>query len=256
MASWRVFFYPDGSRCGDGDPLLASYGWAFVAHDAGGNIVAAAQGKPPKWVQSVAATKTWALAEAAVSSFGRSAFRTDCLGVFQICAKGRRFATAAKQVCASVWSRVFNATDGADAIDIGWIPAHTASADVGVLISAEDRDGNGAADTRAKAEAMVGAPSRADIKALADCDELIRTVAKWIEIAGVIASQPGQRDTLASQAAKGARRAAVAAAKAQLPPPRPHPRFVSARPYALGGHLLRACSHGLRCTASTGVRLR
>jgi hypothetical protein len=83
-------FYPDGSRCGDGDPLLASYGWAFVARDASGKTVAAAHGKPPKWVQSVAATETWALAEAAAASIGKSPFRTDCLGVAQVWAKGSK----------------------------------------------------------------------------------------------------------------------------------------------------------------------
>ena len=40
-------FYPDGSKCGGRDPLLASYGLAFVTRDVEGNVVAAAHGRPP-----------------------------------------------------------------------------------------------------------------------------------------------------------------------------------------------------------------
>ena len=103
----QATFYPDGSRCGGADPLLASYGWAFVARDDQGRTLAAAHGVPPKWVRSVAATETWALAMAALSSIAHSCFRTDCLGVATICARGRKFATAGKQICATVWGHFF-----------------------------------------------------------------------------------------------------------------------------------------------------
>ena len=82
-----------------------------MARDDQGRTLAAAHGVPPKWVRSVAATETWALAMAALSSIAHSCFRTDCLGVATICARGRKFATAGKQICATVWGH-FQGTGG------------------------------------------------------------------------------------------------------------------------------------------------
>ena len=196
----EVTFYPDGSRCGGRDPLLGSFGWAFAARDAQGKTVAAVHGKPPRWVRSVPGAETWVFAEAASASIESPAFRIDCLGVAMVGAKGGRFASSARQLCASAWNRLFSAIDDSETSDLNWIPAHTAVADVDVLISAEDRDGNDEADTLAKAAANAGAASGVDAAVLRDWDKLVCTVAKWIGVAGVIVSKPGQRDTLASQA--------------------------------------------------------
>ena len=148
-------FYPDGSRCGGSDPLVASYGWALEARNGDGSTVAVAHGVPPWWVRSVAAAETWALSMAGISSAAPSRFRTDCLGVSQLYARGRLYATAGRQVCASAWKRFFGAVGSEDA-DVGWIPAHTSEADIGVTISADDRGGNAAADVRAKSAAETG----------------------------------------------------------------------------------------------------
>ena len=239
-------FYTDASRCGGADPLTSSYGWAFVARDEQGHTVAAAHVAAPSWVRSVVAAETWALAKAAAVSIVGSAFRLDCLGVSQVFARGRRFATSAKQVCAAVWCQIFSAIDGGDA-EVSWIPAHTAAIDIGHTIPAEDRDGNDAADELARRTAREGTPLTEDAKRLRDLDELVTLVARWIGIAGVITSQPNQRDTTASQKAKGERRAAAAAARAAMPAPPPLPAFSIARPYALGGHILVECAHGWRC---------
>ena len=82
-------FYPDASRCGGSDILTASYGWAFVALDHTGRTVASAHGAAPRWVRSVAAAETWALARAGVASLPPSAFRSDCMGVTQVHSRGQ-----------------------------------------------------------------------------------------------------------------------------------------------------------------------
>ena len=51
-----------------------------------------------------------------------------------------------------------------------------------------------------EAAARAGVPSNSDREALHDLDCLVAIVARWIGHAGVIKSQPGQRDTEASQA--------------------------------------------------------
>jgi hypothetical protein len=248
----QAVFYPDGSRCGGNDPLVASYGWAFSAF-ANGRLVAAAHGVPPWWTRSVNTAEVVALARAATASFGASRFRTDCLAAVQVHARGRSFATGAKQLAAEAWRTVFGAIGEDDVPDddddpiVSWIPAHTASAHVGISISAEDRAGNDDADVRAKSAASAGAPSAADAAALRGLDELITTVGRWIGRAGVLTSAAGLRDTEASQAGKRSRRAAAAAAAASLPAPQRAPRDARARPYALGGHALVRCDHGWRC---------
>ena len=63
----------------------------------------------------------------------------------------------------------------------------------------------------------------------------------------LIVSGPEKRNTLASQALKRACRAAAAVATALLPTLQPAHRFVRARSFALGGHVLRECTNGWRC---------
>ena len=130
---------------------------------------------------------------------------------------------------------------------MSWIPAHTTASDIGHTISAEDRDGNDAADELARHAARQGAPLPEDEQCLYDLDELVTIVARWIGIAGVITSQPNQRDSTASHKARGERRAAAAAARAAIPPPPPAAALSVARPYALGGHILVESAHGWRC---------
>ena len=227
----QAVFYPDGSRCGGNDPLTASYGWAFSAF-ANGRLVAAAHGVPPSWTRSVNTAEVIALARAATASFGASRFRTDCLAAAQVHARGRTFATDAKQITAEAWRAVFGAigegegtsNDDEDDLVVSWIPAHTATAQIGVAISAEDRRGNDDVDSRAKAAATSGMPSAADLDTLRATDELITTVARWLGCAGVITSAPGMRDTDASQAGKRARRAVASATAASLPSPQQQPQ--------------------------------
>ena len=66
-------------------------------------MVAPASGTAPHWAQSFAAAEAGLLARAAAASLLGSVVRTDGKGVSQVCARGRRFATDAGQVCAAVW---------------------------------------------------------------------------------------------------------------------------------------------------------
>ena len=79
----------------------------FVARDELGRTVAAAHGAAPSRVRFVAAAETWALAKVSVVFFVGSAFRSDYLGVLQIFARWRHFATLAKQLCPAAWCQMF-----------------------------------------------------------------------------------------------------------------------------------------------------
>ena len=129
---------------------------------------------------------------------------------------------------------------------MSWIPAHTPLSAIEILISAEDRAANNAADALAKDVARAGAPSPGDMKRLQELDDLVDLVARWIGYAAVITSQPGQRDTAASQKAKRQWRAAAIQARASMPPLPPSTPRLRARSFGLGGHILGTYAHGWR----------
>ena len=75
---------------------------------------------------------------------------------------------------------------------------------------------------------------------------MVQIVARWLGHAGVLANAAGARDSTACPAEAGKRRAHNAA---QPKAPRPSKALVvEARPPALGGHSLVACTSGWKCT--------
>ena len=181
-------FYTDGSLL-DGDlPGCTRLGWAFVAIDAAGQRIAAANGAPPPWIDSISGAEAWALLMAATYAAPGSSFKTDSLNCVDTMRRGRTWALAPSRPLARVWRRLFNTFDGPDdAAHIVWIPAHSTAADVGkrltgdgTPLTAVDRNANADADAFAKAAAAahrVPVALRAEISATIDA---AHTVAQYI----------------------------------------------------------------------------
>ena len=53
--------YPDGSYLDGLVPETGRCGWAFVVVGAEGQVVAAAYGAPPPWIQYIGGAEAWAL---------------------------------------------------------------------------------------------------------------------------------------------------------------------------------------------------
>ncbi len=110
-------------------------GWAFVACDDGGNVVAAAHGVPPRWVTSVTGAEGWALLMAARIAIPGTEFLTDSATTVHALRKGSRWATAARRPLARIWRSLHQVFDTADhAKHVNWMPAHLSSAAAGTAV--------------------------------------------------------------------------------------------------------------------------
>ena len=153
--------YLDGSMLDGPDRLVGRTGWGFCALDERGQVVAAAFGVPPWWVQDIHGAELWALYVAMSVTMLGARYRSDRLAVVQTFQAGHREATAASVELARLWSMVFAACDDYDRpevqVDLAWMPSHTSPADVGraylsngELLTECDRSGNERADLLAK----------------------------------------------------------------------------------------------------------
>ena len=235
--------YTDGSMI-DGPPYLDGrcrrLGWAFVVLDQQGNIIAAAHGAPARWIDTVYGAELWALWQAARLAAPGSSFRTDCLSVLQVFVKGKRAACSGSSKLARVWHGVFAAFDDQDtaAVDIAWMPAHTAATDVGVsslsngeTLTADDRRANGEADRLAKAAAALHRVPDGVRKPMAERMVIRRQLGRWIGQATAIAgnytapdgttwrdSKPADRRVQATTRRQRQDRQTTAAAAPTVPP--------------------------------------
>ena len=232
--------YPDGSLIDAADARTARLGWAFVAVDDTGTIVAAARGVPPGWITTIPGAEVWAFHMAVRHALPGAKIRPDCLAVEQTFQHGKAWATAPERPLARVWVLIFACVDDApDSVDLSWMPAHTTEADVGrarlsngQLLTTVDRTANAAADSHAKQAAReVRVPlevrRRVDKAALE-----VYYIAKWLGVvtarANGMPSTP-ERDaesTLARRRRTGEQR--PRRVRARTPPP--------PRPVQLGGH--------------------
>ena len=156
---WTI--YLDGSLRGGPSLLTGRAGWAFVAHNTDGKVMAAAYGVPPPWIKTIHGAEMWAFYAAVRTSLPGASFRSDRLSVVGTFKKGYRHATHPAVALARLWRLIFAACDDFDEpqhqVDLAWIPAHTAASDVGHLrlsngeyLTAADRSGNDLADALAK----------------------------------------------------------------------------------------------------------
>ena len=211
-------FYTDGSRLDGPSALLARNGWAFVAIDEHGEIVASAHGVPPPWIDDIPGTEAWALLQAAQVAEPGSTYRIDCKPCVDAIKRGRVWATSAARPLARVFELVFAAVDDTPLDAFVWMPAHCSMDEVGVvrlgngsLLTETDRRGNALADEYAKAAVEAHRVPSAVRQRLRDAAKEVQAIAKWLgrvtHLAGHQAG-PQRRDSEASRRATGRRRAA------------------------------------------------
>ncbi len=154
-------FYADGSAFEGRDRGMRRLGWSFVAVGSDGQVLAAASGVPPPWVDSVAAAEAWALVQAASTALPGSTFKTDCQAVLKAVRSGRAKATAHDRPLARVMGILLAQFDGPDEVaNLVWLPGHSSKADVGRAelsdgsrLTVTDLVSNARADRLAKAAA-------------------------------------------------------------------------------------------------------
>ena len=141
--------YTDASRL-DGNSRVGRIGWAFaVVRPGTAEILAAAKGVPPRWINSVPKAEAWALLMAVrVTEFLGATATLDCLSVLQILRAGRRRATHHGKEGARLWNLIFPYFDDVVADDaVRWMPAHKGTHEAGML-----RDSRGQPLTEADVE--------------------------------------------------------------------------------------------------------
>ncbi len=139
-ATW----YTDGSAVDGQHEQLRRLGWAFVAIDAQGDVVAATYGSPPPWIDSVTGAEAWALMQASKVAGLGATFVTDSLSCAHAARRGVKWATAPSRPLARVWRMMLAGFgSGAGGATVVWMPAHTAAHDIGVKLLS-----NGVALTR------------------------------------------------------------------------------------------------------------
>lgn len=237
----RGTFYSDGSLIDGPSKLLGRCGWAFVALDSNGFVVAAACGVTPPWITCIPGAESWAALQAAKVAWPGSTFRIDCEPCVLAIHAGMARACSDANPLARVHQLLAIAFDDTPLESVVWMPSHTSEAEVGVrrigngdFLSMLDRYGNGEADTWAKhavEEHRVPEHIRRELK---DAYALVGRTAKWIGAATWHANhssgRPG-RDTGASrQAAVSAARAAKARRGERLT------NISKVRTPAMGGH--------------------
>jgi hypothetical protein len=111
----------------------------------------------------------------------------DCMAVVQMYAKGLKKATSASSLFADTWSLIQAAWDGSDAVNLAWMPSHTASADIGVAtlsngeaLTELDRDANAIADDLAKTAASLHRVHEATRAAIDEEAERVHNYARFI----------------------------------------------------------------------------
>ena len=183
------------SVCTDGSLLhgkwgkeTAAVGWAFVALDVQGTVVAAAYGVPPSWVDTIQGAELWAVQMVLASIALPEKIYTDCKTVQMGVNASAAWAGCSKRRYARIWTVLHVGLDhGEEARRVVWMPAHTARSRIG---EAKCGDGsvvdehmwaaNQLADLLAKKGAGMVAHSPGLIRDLAGRAKLTRQVAIYV----------------------------------------------------------------------------
>lgn len=205
----KARFYTDGSRLDGPTPLLARNGWAFVAVDEQGAVVAHARGVPPDWITCIPGSEAWALLQAAMVAEPGSDFRLDCKPCVDAIQRGMDWATSAARPLARVFSLLFPAIDDVPVSSFVWMPAHCKAGDVGTarlgngaLLTATDLEANARADASAKAAVEIHRVPSCVVIRLKAAASRVHTLALWLGRATFLANnQAGaqKRDSVATR---------------------------------------------------------
>ncbi len=221
----RAKFYTDGSRLDGPSALLARNGWAFVAVDPHGAVVASAHGVPPPWVVDIPGTEAWALLQAALVADPGSEFRLDCKPCLDAIERGRAWATSAARPLARVFGLLFSAIDDTPREAFAWMPAHCSMDEVGratlsdgSFLTETDRWANDMADGYAKAAVEVHRVPVDVRQRVRQTGQRVRAIALWLgRVTHLAGNQPGpqRRDSQASRRAAVDRATGRARSKAK-----------------------------------------
>ena len=150
--------FTDGSLIDASWESYQALGWAFIAIDDDGEILAAAFGVPPKWVDSIQGAELWAVRMALQSVLLPNKLYTDCQEVQRGVCRGVAWAQSARRRYSRIWSALYvDLDEGAQAETIQWMPAHTSASSVdaarcsdGTVLSETMRCANAIVDLLAK----------------------------------------------------------------------------------------------------------
>ena len=105
---------------------IAAPGWAFVAFDVQGAVVAAAYGVPPSWVDTIQGAELWAVQMVLASTTLPEKIYTDCKTVQAGVNASAAWAGSSKRRYARIWTVLHAGLDhGEEAGRVVWMPAHT-----------------------------------------------------------------------------------------------------------------------------------
>ena len=107
-----------------------SLGWAFVVVDDEGNLIAAAYGVPPAWVDTIQGAELWAVRVALLCVVYPSKLFTDCSSVRQGVRQPREWAASSKRRLGRIWLVVADQLEGNNDL-VQWMPAHTPESAIG-----------------------------------------------------------------------------------------------------------------------------
>ena len=167
---------------------IAALGWAFVAFDPQGKVVAVAYGVPPSWVDTIQGAELWAVQMVLASMPLPQRIFTDCKTVQVGVRSSAQWASSAKRRYARIWTVVHAGLDGGDeAHRVVWMPAHTsrdrigeAKCGDGSVVDEHMWSANQLADLLAKRGAAQVAHSAAFIGGIASKAKLVTELAIYI----------------------------------------------------------------------------
>ncbi len=107
-----------------------SLGWSFLVINGSGDLIASANGVPPKWVDTIQGAELWAVRMALLSVAFPEALYTDCDSVRSGVRKGPAWAGSAKRRYARIWLSISGLLEEAAEL-VHWMPAHTPESSIG-----------------------------------------------------------------------------------------------------------------------------
>ena len=149
----QAVFYSDGSLLDGPSKLLGRCGWAFVAVNPQGFVLAAAYGVTPPCISCIPGAEAWAALQASKVAMPGSTFRIDCEPCVKAIHAGMARASTDSNPLARVHQYLAIAFDDTPISSVVWMPSHTSPRDVGArrigngdLLSELDRFTNGPPD--------------------------------------------------------------------------------------------------------------
>jgi ribonuclease HI len=115
-----------------------SLGWAFAIVDDEGDLVASAQGVPPRWIETIQGAELWAVRMALEYAIFPSVLLTDCMTVQKGLRRPSEWVKSSKRKLSRVWQVVHDQLEGQDDI-IHWMPAHTSKSSIGQKLCSDSK---------------------------------------------------------------------------------------------------------------------